>query len=311
MYKSVTSGIKKYNLDTSLHRLHKEGTEKNDFGMDNSTELLDGGFGLYSTANTKKSIGPIKTEYYRVALVRSGSAAFTIGLETFYPVRNGIIFGFPGQLFSLQEMTPDFFTYYMLFSESFIADSLLLKNHHNQFPFLTYSGVPCFPLTEEEGNEIEAIIGQMNDEVKNRKANSSQAIRLYIQLIFIKASRSYTHKILSRQGSGDSSTLLFSRFVKLVSEHFLTAKKVSDYAAMLHVSADHLNRTIKTHSDKTAHELIDEMVVRETKAYLLHSKLSVAEIGYQLGFSDPSHFNKFFKKLSGFTPLQYRNRSAK
>lgn len=310
MYKSVTSGIKKYNLDTSLHRLHKEDGVKTNFGMDNSTELLDGGFGLYSTANVKKSIGPIKTGYYRVAIVRSGSAAFSIGLETFHPVRNGIIFGFPGQVFSLQDMTEDFFTYYMLFSENFIADSLL-KDHYNQFPFLTYAGVPCFPLTEEEGDEIEAIIGQMNEEVKNRKANASQAIRLYIQLIFLKASRSYTHKILSRQGSGDSGALLFSRFVKLVSEHFLTAKKVSDYASMLHVSSDHLNRTIKMHSDKTAHELIDEMVLRETKAYLLHSKLSVAEIGYQLGFSDPSHFNKFFKKLSGCTPLQYRNRPVK
>ena len=309
MYKSVTSEFKKYTLDTALHRLHKEAIDKAEFGMDNTSELLDDGFGLYSTINTKSSIGPIKTEYYRIAIVCSGSAAITIGLETFHPVRNSIIFGFPGQVFSLQEPTADFFAYYMLFSEAFITETILLKNYRNQFPFLNYSGVPCFPLSKEEGNEIENIILKMNDEVKARKANTSQAIKLYIQLIFITANRNYSHKILSKQGSGDNAAVLFSRFLKSVSEHFLTVKKVADYAAMLHVSADHLNRIIKSRSDKTAHELIEEMILREAKAYLLHSSLSIAEITYQLGFSDPSYFNKFFRKLAGTTPLQYRNRS--
>lgn len=310
MYKSISSGIKKYTLDATLHKLHKKSTEKSDFGMDNTSELLDGGFGLYSSANTKTSIGPIKTEYYRIGLIRKGSAAFTIGLETFHPVRNTIIFGFPGQLFSLQNPTDDFFVYYMLFSESFIGEMLLLKNYRNQFPFLSHAGIQCFPLNEEEGNEIEAVIMKMNNEVKARKANVCQAIQLYIQLIFITANRHYTQKILSKQGIGDKGVFLFTRFLKLVSEHFLTAQKVSDYAGMLHVSADHLNRVIKSHSDKTAHELIDEMILQEAKAYLLHSQLSIAEIAYKLEFSDPSHFNKFFRKLTGCTPLQYRSKSA-
>lgn len=309
MYKSITSEIKKYALDAKLHRFHKEGQEQSDFGMDNTNELIDGGFGLYSTANTKNSIGPIKAEYYRIALIRSGSATYTIGLETFQPGRNTVIFGFPGQLFSLQQPTDDFFAYYMLFSEGFIAETLLLKNYKNQLPFLSYAGVPCFPLSEDEANEVESFIFKINEEVKAKKANISQAIQLYIQLIFITASRNYAHKILSRQGVGDSGANLFTRFLKLVSEHFLSIRKVADYAEMLHVSADYLNRTIKAHSYKTAHELIDEMLVREAKAYLMHSPLSIAEIAYKLDFSDPSHFNKFFRKLTECTPLQYRNKS--
>jgi AraC-like DNA-binding protein len=165
-------------------------------------------------------------------------------------------------------------------------------------------------LSEEEGKEIESIILKINDEIKAKKANISQAIQLYIQLILITASRSYAQSVLSHKDQIDSGSSLFTRFLKSVSEHFLSVKKVADYAAMLHVSADHLNRTIKAHSDKTAHELIDEMIIREAKAYLLHSQLSVAEIAYKLEFADPSHFNKFFKKLSGCTPLQFRNKSA-
>lgn len=94
-----------------------------------------------------------------------------------------------------------------------------------------------------------------------------------------------------------------------MSEHFLTLRKVSDYADLLNVTADHLNRIIKSQSSKTAHELIDDMILIEAKAYLKHTALSVAEIAYKLGFSDPSHFNKFFKKLANCTPLQYRGKS--
>ena len=75
---------------------------------------------------------------------------------------------------------------------------------------------------------------------------------------------------------------------------------------MLHVSPDHLNRIIKNQSDKTAHELIDEMIVMEAKALLLHSQLSVAEIAYKLEFADPSHFNKFLKNLSAALPFNIK-----
>jgi AraC family transcriptional regulator, transcriptional activator of pobA len=309
MKKSLPSEIKKYALDTALHQLHKESQLQSDFGMDNTTELIDGGFALYSTVNTKKNIGPIKTAYYRIAVVLSGTATFTIGLETFNPVRNSIFFGFPGQLFSLKNMSKDFLAYYMLFSEAFIAETLLFINYRNQFPFLNDTGEQCFLLNEDEGSEVKEFILRINDEVKNRKPDTSHAIRLYIQLILIKAARRYAYKIISNNGATNSGKDLFTRFLKLVSEHFLTVHKVADYAKMLHVSADHLNRIIKANSDKTAHELIDEMILMEPKAHLMHTSLSVAEIAYALKFSDPSHFNKFFKKLSECTPLQYRNMS--
>lgn len=309
MYKSLTSEIKKYALDATLHTLHKEGLGKSGFGMNNTSALLDGGFGLYSTENTKTSIGIVKTEYYRIGLIRSGSAVYTIGLETFQPVRNAIVFGFPGQLFSLQNPTDDFFAYYMLFSDAFIAETLLLSTYKNQFPFLSYAGIQCFSLTEAEGEEIEALFMKINEEVKTKKAHTNQAIQLYIQLIFIIANRNYAQKILSKPDANEQELPLFTRFLKLVSEHFLSVRKVSDYADMLFVSADHLNRIIKSNSNKTAHQLIDEMILREAKAYLLHSALSITEIGYELGFADPSHFNKFFKKLAECTPLQYRNKS--
>jgi hypothetical protein len=87
MYKSLPSEIKKIKLDSDLYKLHKNGTGNSDFGMDNTSDLLNNGFGLYSTTGLKKNIGPFKTEYFRISLTRKGNASFDIGLEKHQPYR--------------------------------------------------------------------------------------------------------------------------------------------------------------------------------------------------------------------------------
>jgi AraC-like DNA-binding protein len=309
MYKSVPTDLKKIKLNSDLYKFHKNRTGKSDFGMDNTSELLDGGFGLYSTTDIKKNIGPVKTEYFRISLTRKGNASFNIGLEKYQPHRNCILFGIPGQVFSLHDISKDFLAYYMLFTEDFVSDTFLKLNKKQHFPFLTYSGLQCFELDDDTANEIEIIIFKINDEIKKNKSECSEIIGLYIQLILIYANRNYGAMLLSTYGTSNTMQNLFNSYLKLVSQHFFSIRKVADYADMLYVSPDHLNRAIKSCSDKTAHELIDEMVLMEAKAYLLHSELTVSEIAYKLEFADPSHFNRFFKKLCNQTPLEFRKKS--
>lgn len=77
--KSTHPEIEKFELDTSLYKRHKRGLVKSDFGLDNSSELIEGGFGLYSTVDLKSRIGPVKTDYYRLTLVRGGTVCMDIG----------------------------------------------------------------------------------------------------------------------------------------------------------------------------------------------------------------------------------------
>lgn len=309
MYKAVPPIIKKIDLDTNLYTLHKNGKASVDFGMDNTATLFENGFGLYSTSNINSSIGPIKTQFFRIALTKNGSANFGLGLEKYSTQPNSILFGIPGQIFSLYNFNSDFFAYYMLFTEKFIGDCLLLQSGKQQFPFLTYAGLQSFLLNNDTAGEIESIIHKINDEVKKHSPGNSEMIKLYIQQIILHANRCYGNGLIPSRTIPDARQSIFKAFIKAVSQHFLTVRKVSDYAAMLHVSPDHLNRAIKYCSDKTAHELIDEMLLMEAKSYLLQSSLSVAEIANELAFSDPSHFNRFFKKYCSLTPSEFRNKS--
>ena len=309
MYKSLSADIKKIELNTDLYQLHKQGTVQTAFGMDNTARLLDDSFGLYSTVNIKKNLGPIKTEYFRISLTRQGNACFDVGLEKYKATRNHILFGIPGQIFSLHDISADFFAYYILFTESFVSEAFSKLDKKRHFPFLTYSGLQCFELDDETADDIENLFLKMNKEIKKNKSDCSEVIRLYIQLMLIHANRNYDHVLLSKYDASNTAQNLFNSYLKLVGQHFLSVRKVSDYADMLYVSPDHLNRIIKSCSDKTAHELIDAMILMETKAYLLHSQMTISEIAYHLEFADPSHFNRFFKKYSGQTPLEFRKQS--
>jgi AraC family transcriptional regulator, transcriptional activator of pobA len=299
--------IKTYQLDRNYLFVHKEALSNSNFGMDNTNELIDGGFGLYSSNQVKGKIGPLKSEFFRIAICLRGTVDVDCGLETFHHQTNTIHFNFPNQPFSLYNKSDDMFAYYMLFNEAFIEDLLPLRNLQQQFPFLDYEGVPFLQLDDDEALEIENLFLKINQEIKEKRTNYKKIIQLYINLVLISSLRSYQRQGLAQKIDPKREGTLLARFKKIVAQHFITKRKVEDYATLLAVTPNHLNKHIKEQTGKTASSFIDNMLVMEAKALLRYTELSISEIAYQLDFTDPSHFNKFFKKEVELTPMVYRN----
>jgi AraC-like DNA-binding protein len=83
-------------------------------------------------------------------------------------------------------------------------------------------------------------------------------------------------------------------------------KLVSGYALEMNVSEKRLtNATTKT-IGKSPKTIIDERVMLEAKRLLIHTNLSMKEIGYDLGFEDPTYFIKYFRKHTNKTPIEFR-----
>lgn len=306
MKKQQAKDIPVYKLDNQYIFVHKEGLVDSDFGLDNSTELVAGGFGLYSSAKVRGKIGPLKSEFFRIALCRRGFVTVDCGLESFTHQRNTIHFNFPSQLFSLYNKSDDMMAYYMIFSEQFIEGLLPMQSMQQQYPFLDYGGIPFFQLTDTEAQQVEDLIFKIDNEIKAGLPGLKQSIQLYTNLILITASRSYLRQQLARKVDPKKESTLLVRYKKLVAQYFITKRQVADYAALLNITPNHLNKTIKEQAGRTASSFIDEMILMEAKALLRHTELSIAEIAWQLDFSDPSYFNKYFKKNTGLTPLLYR-----
>ncbi len=97
----------------------------------------------------------------------------------------------------------------------------------------------------------------------------------------------------------------FYRFRSLLEKRFVNDRSVEAYSQMLNVSTGFLNKICRQFSGLSAQQMIHYKLISEIKKQLYQNK-SAKEISYDFGFSDPSNFNRFFKKLTGITPQQYR-----
>ncbi len=99
---------------------------------------------------------------------------------------------------------------------------------------------------------------------------------------------------------------LCNDFLDLIFEKGKSILSVSTYAAMLGISANHLNRTVKANTGKSTGEWIDIARVTAAKVLLLNEKLSIIDIATEIGLRDQSYFARFFKKQTGLTPTEFR-----
>jgi AraC-like DNA-binding protein len=88
--------------------------------------------------------------------------------------------------------------------------------------------------------------------------------------------------------------------------HHFKLKTANDFATRLSVHVNHLNRAVKEVTGKTTTAHISERIITEAKALLRHTDWNISEIGYCLGFEEPTHFNNFFKKQTSLSPTAFR-----
>ena len=102
------------------------------------------------------------------------------------------------------------------------------------------------------------------------------------------------------------ANIVFERFLSLVAEHHNKEKKLAFYADKLYLTQKYLSTLIKTLSGRNATEWIDAFLILDTKNLLKYSDMSIKEIAFEMSFASVPSFYKFFNKMTGMTPLEYR-----
>lgn len=93
---------------------------------------------------------------------------------------------------------------------------------------------------------------------------------------------------------------------RLIAEQMSKSWTASDYAEALAMSTGHLSRLCRSASGMGATAYIEQIVMEEACRMLAFTQLPISEIGYRLGFSDPSYFSKRFRVTRHQTPSDYR-----
>ena len=113
--------------------------------------------------------------------------------------------------------------------------------------------------------------------------------------------------LLGQLRSGGHVAAIPEKFLQLVFEREKAPLNVSDYAGILKVTPNYLNKTVKSHTHRTAIDWIEIARLNMAKQLLQDRTLSIAEIAEKTGLVDQSYFSRFFKKKTGITPSEYRN----
>jgi AraC family transcriptional activator of pobA len=102
------------------------------------------------------------------------------------------------------------------------------------------------------------------------------------------------------------AAIIEQAFIQMLKMHYKEWKQPAKYAAELNISVAHLYDTIKSSTGDSVSQYIQQYCMLEAKRLLCFTKFTVKEIAYQLGYEEPVYFGKLFKKVTGFTPLQFR-----
>ncbi len=94
---------------------------------------------------------------------------------------------------------------------------------------------------------------------------------------------------------------------QLMRDNNLTANQLANE---LGIHPQQMRRIIRQATGMSSSEyIIDKKITQARELLLTQDLLTVAKIGYQCGFSEPTHFTRFFKRIVGMTPSQFRNQN--
>lgn len=266
-------------------------------------DLLISRFGAYLQKH-RDLYFPHKHTFYHLVLFTKGAGTHAIDFKTFDVRPYQIYFMIPGQVHSWN-FKGEVDGYVVHFSTSFF-ESFLLKNEYlDQFPF--FSGIIDDAVIQIEPPFQQKIVSLFEDIIAESETTDRMGldlIRAILLHIFILLSRTANgHK--EKQALPYNYTLL-KNFQKLIEKHFATLKLPRDYAELMYITPNHLNALCNDLLGISAGEVIRNRVLLEAKRLLINRDLTIAEISYQLNFSDNSYFTKFFKKYTGITPEEFR-----
>ncbi len=169
-------------------------------------------------------------------------------------------------------------------------------------------GSPKLQLNKNDFGEINLLVDQIHQEFANKNdQHSLEIIRSLSQVIIHKLFRI---KLKDIENLGDEKYhLKFIKLQELVEKDCFESKHVSYYANKLGVTSRTLNNITQSVIGKHAKAFIDDIVILQIKRLLVNSQLSFTEIAYQSGFDDPTNFFKYFRKNTGFSPKEFKEKS--
>ena len=251
---------------------------------------------------SKVPVPPTRALSHIVMYLTAGEATMKVGSQLFIVKKNQCFFVPAGQVFSYDkyEVNEGFLC-------NFYDDTIIGKLTNNdlvkEFEFLAIWGNPLVVVDDQRDKYVKQTLERIYDEYTANELRNINIIQSYFIAFLHEINASYQTLLPHAQPNSIILTNNFKEFLfKFIREKHL----VSDYASLLNISPNHLNKVVKATTGKSPSRWIDESIVLESKVLLYQTSLSINEVAAELGIYDQSYFSRLFKKLEGVSPVKFR-----
>ncbi|MGC4041345.1 MAG: helix-turn-helix transcriptional regulator [Flavobacterium sp.] len=285
-----------------------DGNNSNDIGHFNVFNIKN----LQASCNGKPTMPYNRRTYYKISLINGKNqveyADKVIEIDNY-----AILFATPKIPYRYTPQDANQSGHFCVFTKDFITKSnsgLIIDD----IPIFKSNSDFIYQITEEQAKEFELTFSKMHTEISSDYPFKYDLLRNYvIELIH------YGQKlkpIAASKSTINASTRISTLFIELIERQFpiesptqiLQLRTAKDYADMLQVHVNHLNKVLKDLTGKTTTEIISSRIIQEAKVLLRQTNWNISEIAYSLGFEEVAHFSNFFKKQTTTSPLNFRDK---
>ncbi len=251
--------------------------------------------------------GPFRADMSIVFIIKQGYMKLKIDMVQYTVEPSSLLILVPGQVFQVTELSETIDIITVMMSEAFTNSFFNEYSAFNQL-YKSIMQKPLISLSEELEKGFDVYVTLLDNLLKLGIKTYQLDAAKHLTLSMFYGIVLTMHELDSIKPT-DRPTLIFKEFQNLLQRHYRKEREVSFYADKLCISPKYLSAIVLQQTGKSAIRCINEYVLNECQALLLSSHMSLQEIAYKLNFPSQSVFSKFFKRMTGVSPREYRKQT--
>lgn len=236
-----------------------------------------------------------------------GKCEIEIDLKHYKLIRNHAVVIVPNQIVQIRQLSADFHLLCLAVSEDLINDITYKVENLTQFILMAKEN-SLLMLNEQEHAHIVDSYMFLKTKLECTRTNvfHERMLEHLLIAVFYECYELFQQKAKQVENASNRKEKLFKSFIKLVIQKHRSEHSPAYYADKLHVTSKYLSSVAEAISGKSVKKWIDEYIILDAKVYLTSSDKTIQQIADDLSFPDASFFGKYFKRITGTSPKEYR-----
>ena len=253
----------------------------------------------------------IVSRHITLILCHRGSSHGLYDLQKATHYKNDLGCILPGHIHHPIESSEDYLATIVMLSQDLFKN---LQFHLFSHDYDKFNIAPICHLTEQQAqrmmgmtDQLEAVVNHTEEDLPHRRKMIFSLLAVGYEFL------NFFRRDQDREWSSRRHAQLYRRFCDLVVTHYTESREVRFYADLLHLTPKHFTKIIRQEAGGiTPAEWIEQYVAAQAKNLIeTRPDATVQEIAYTLGFSEPTTFHRYFKRVTGLTATEYKKNSPK